>query len=84
MRRWLEPAESATSICEDFQKIMFAIMQAPCIAHHAHTEFIAKLETQKFQNSSTASLAWLAEHPLSKREVVGSNPTRGLMDVASG
>ena len=27
---------------------------------------------------TSASLAWLAEHPLSKREVVGSNPTGGF------
>ena len=54
------------------------------VAHQADTEFIAKLETRNFQNSSTASLAWLAEHPLSKREVVGSNPTGGLTAVASG
>ena len=29
----------------------------------------------------TASLAWLAEHPLSKREAVGSNPTGGSTGV---
>ena len=29
----------------------------------------------------SASLALLAEHPLSKREFVGSNPTGGFLDM---
>ena len=57
MRGWLEPAESATSVSEDFQEMVFAILAAPDIANQAHTEFIATLKTQTFQNSSTASLA---------------------------
>ena len=57
--------------------MVLAILANPDVAHLADTDFIAKLETRTFQNSSTASLAEMAERPLSKREAVGSNPTGG-------
>ena len=51
-----------------------------CMFSHANTSHVPCC----FRNikKSRASLAQLAEHPLSKREVVGSNPTGGCFGLS--